>query len=234
MNGRVLPRHERIGALLVAGILLLGACAAIAWSSASAANLSNPAGVIERAEERFRQLRDYECLVALESRRGEKVESGESRFWFKQPRMMRVQVLRGSRKGSVMAMDGSGQIRGRKTGILSGIVKKLKPTDTRLKSLRGSSVLTMDWGSLYHRFRENAARPGARSALAPRDDASAPYEVVVSYTEDGKPVREVYAIDPAQWVLVSGTVYEGDTRVEQVSFREIRLDTGKPDSFFSL
>jgi outer membrane lipoprotein-sorting protein len=190
--------------------------------------------VMQRGEERFRSIRDYECQVDVESRLGKRVEAGTCQFWFKQPRMLRVKVLRGSRSGSQVAIDSAGQIRGSKGGILGLIVRRIKSTDPRLLSIRGTSMMTLDWGSFFLKYHAAVLRPDAQVTLAPHPDASSPYEVMVAYPHLGKSVREVYSLDPQQWLIVEGAVYEDNTRVEHVDFRSIKLNTGKPDAWFRL
>lgn len=190
--------------------------------------------VIQRAEERFRRLQDYECTVDMESKLGKKVEGGTCQFWFKQPRMMRVKVLRGAKKGSQVAVDRTGQIRGSKGGILGLIVRRMKSNDSRLLTIRGTSLMTLDWGSCFLKYHAAILRPDAGLSLAPHPDPSAPWQVVVAYPNLGKSMREIYWIDPQQWVIVEGAVYEDEVRIEHVVFREIKLDTGKADSWFRL
>jgi len=214
----------------VLALLLLMLCTLQARS----AQAPTAASVIQRGEERFRALRDYECMVDMESRLGKRVQTGTCQFWFKQPRMLRVKILRGDRKGSQVAVDGDGQIRGSKGGILGLIVRRMKTTDSRLLTIRGTSMMTLDSGSFFLKYHAAALRPDARVALAPHPDPNAPFQVVLTYANLGKSVREVYSIDPHRWVIVEGEVFEDETRVEHVVFRDIKLDTGTADGWFHL
>src|ERR1051325_11043556 len=157
---------------------------------ARAAEAVSAASVMQRGEERFRGLTDYECMVDLESRLGTRVEACTCQFWFKQPRMLRVKILRGSKKGSQVAGDSSGQIRGSKGGILGLIVKRMKSNDSRLLTIRGTSMMTLDWGSFFLRYHAAALRPDAKVVLAPHPDPSAPFQVVLTSPNLGKSVRE--------------------------------------------
>jgi hypothetical protein len=148
--------------------------------------------------------------------------------------MLRVKVLRGSRKGSQVAVDSTGQIRGSKGGILGLIVRRMKTTDSRLLTIRGTSMMTLDWGSFFLKYHAAALRPDAQVVLAPHPDPGSPFEVVVTYSNLGKSVREVYSLDPHRWVIVEGAVYEDETRVEHVVFRDIKLDTGRAEGWFRL
>jgi hypothetical protein len=202
--------------------------------TARATEVMSPVTVLQRCEERFRGLYDYECVVELESRLANEVEVGACRFWFKQPRLLRANITRGKRKGSVVAVDRAGTIRGHKGGILKGIVRKMNDDDHRLMTIRGASVMGLDWGSFFKRFHAGERRPGAKTTLVPRAGAAAPYQVQLSYPDSGSRVREVYSFDPTQWVIVEGAVYENEVRVEHVVFRDIKVDTGVADTWFKL
>jgi hypothetical protein len=213
---------------LAASLLMLGTLYARAAEPLSAAS------VMQRGEARFRSLRDYERMVDVESKLGKRVEAGACHFWFKQPRMLRAKILRGSRKGSQVAVDTNGQVRGSKGGILGLIVRRMKTTDSRLLTIRGTSLMTFDWGSFFLKYRAGALRPGAQVVLAPHPNPGSPFEVVLTYPDLGRSVREVYSVDPHRWVIVEGAVYEDQTRVEHVVFRDIKLDTGIGEEWFRL
>jgi hypothetical protein len=148
--------------------------------------------------------------------------------------MLRVKVVHGAKKGSEVAMDSTGQIRAHAGGVLSPVVQRLKPADQRLRNVRGVSLMEMDWGSFYGKFRERSARPDARVTLAPHPDPNAPYALTLTYSEGGKPMRELYAIDPHDWFMVEGDVYEAGARVDHVLFRDVKLNPGLKDSWFKL
>lgn len=190
--------------------------------------------VIHRAEERFRQLTDYDCLADTDSRAGKKTASGTYHLWFKKPEMVRIRVIQGGHRGSEVAVDRDGKVRGREGGLLKPFVVGLSKTDGRLKSIRGVSITQLDWGTFYRGYHEAAARPGARITLTPPAGSAGSYEVTVAFPQDGKRVREVYRIDPARWTLVEADVFEDETRVDHILFRDVKLDTGLEDRWFRI
>jgi outer membrane lipoprotein-sorting protein len=187
--------------------------------------------VLARAEERFRSLTDYQCVAEVSARAGSKTESGSCRLWFKSPRMLRIHVLRGKERGSQVAVDEEGTLRGRKGGLLKPLVKKLRWTDKRLYSIRGALMTDLVWGSLFAKWRERASIPGARCSMSqPARDAC--YELSQTYTEGDRRFRVVYRIEPDSWLLTEGRLYEDDVEVERVAFRDIRINTGIEDDWF--
>jgi outer membrane lipoprotein-sorting protein len=206
----------------------------VALASVRAPAAAPPAAddIMRRAEARFQSLSDYHCIADTDQRMGQKSNAGSYRIWFKKPHMLRLRVLTGKERGSEVALDAEGKVRGHKGGILKGIVIGLSRDDPRLRGFRGSSVTEFHWGTFYRKYRELAARPGTREVLLERKDDRAPYEVVLTYPDQGKQMREIYRIDPRLWVMVEKEAYENEVRVDRTVFREITLDCGLQPQFF--
>jgi hypothetical protein len=190
--------------------------------------------VIRRAEERFRLLTDYDCFADTDSRAGKKAEAGTYHLWIKRPAMVRIRVIKGGHRGSEVAVDANGNVRGREGGLLKAFVIGLSKTDRRLQSIRGVPITQLDWGSFYRTYHENAARPGARVTLSPHTGGVGPYEVTVTFPQEGKRVRAVYRVDPTRWVLLEADEFEDEVRVDHILFRDINLDTGLSEKWFRL
>jgi len=219
--------------------MLRSACAflAVLLCCAPVAQAADPITadeVLRRAEAQFAGLTDYECEADAESRLGTKTETGSYRIWFRKPALLRVKVLAGRNRGSEVVLGDDGKVHGRKGGLLKAIVIRMSATDGRLRSLRGLPVTEFDWGSFYRKLRERGARLGAKTVLATRAGAQAPYELVLTYHDAGKSIREVYRIDPRLWVMTEGEVYEDHLRVDHVVFRDVRLNSGVSDRWFRL
>jgi outer membrane lipoprotein-sorting protein len=188
--------------------------------------------ILARAEERFGALADYQVLAEGFARVGDKTEAGSCRLWFKSPKMLRVHVLKGRDRGSQVALDRAGVLRGRKGGILKAIVKRLDWKDKRLYSIRGAPLTDMVWGTLYAKWRDRTIRYGARCSVVRLAGQESPYELVQTFVQDGKRMRVVYRIDPATWLMTEGQFFEDEVEVERISFKEIRLNTGVGDDWF--
>ena len=190
--------------------------------------------VIAHAEERFHSLQAYECHIAAASSQGLKSDAGLYHFWFKSPGLLRVHVEKGSNSGSDVVVNREGKITGRKGGLLKPFVIRLKSTDPRLRSVRGVSVQDLDWGSFYRKLRDHAALKGAKTVLAERRDARQPYNIVVTFRDGAKQMREEYRIDSQSWIMTEGDVFENGVRVDHVAFQDIHLNTGVGEGWFKL
>lgn len=213
---------------------LLLALVALPGHALDPGEAGTPEAVLARAETVFRDLQDYECVVESEARLGKRHESCIQRLWFKKPLQMRLRVLRGDHRGSEVALDARRKVRGHAGGLLKPFVLGVRFNDSRLKSLRGHHFSELNWGAFYATYRKHAALPQARSVLSRRTSTEAPYEIVLTYSRDGKATRELYRFDPRLWVLLEHEVYEGGERVDHTRFAEIRLNPGLKDSWFRL
>jgi len=188
-------------------------------------------GVMRKTDERVRKLRDYECLVDTDCRLGSKSEASSFHLWFRNPGMMRAKVLKGRDKGADVVVK-DGKIRGPTSGLLKFVTADLKPTDKRIRNLRGVCITHLQWENFYETFRERASRPGAKMTLQSRPGS--PYEVALTYPEGSHSMREVFLIDPKEWVLLEGVMWEDGAQVSSVHFRDFRFDIGAEEKFFKL
>lgn len=204
----------------------------LATPSARAAQEMGAAEVLRRAEERFAAIQDYECLAVTENHRKTPPTRGSYKVWHKKPKMLRLRILRGDNRGSELAMDSRGVVRGRKGGILKAFAMRLSKKDSRLRTWRGTSALDMDWGSFYRNLRERAGRPGARLELHAAS-ASEPYEIIAIYPENGRQYRDVYRIDPQTWHLLGMDTYVNGKLAEKLAFQDVKVNVGLDNDHFS-
>lgn len=216
--------------LLLAGSLLFMPGPAVLAPAAAAESAES---VLARAENRYAAIKDFECLVESETRKGKKQEGGTFHFWYRKPAMLRIHVVKGKTRGSDLVIDEAGKVRGRKGGLLKPFVISLSANDKRLRNIRGFPVTDLHWGAFYRKLREAAARPGARLTLSDRSGAD-PYHLTLRYVDEGKQIREEYYIHPEHWVLVRADSFEDEVCVDRVVFRDIRLDPGLEPKFFRL
>ncbi len=195
---------------------------------------TSPEELMRRVEARFRAIEDYQCLADLECRLGEKSESGSYQIWFKQPQCLRVKVLRGRSRGSDVVVDEQGKISGRKGGLLKPFVIRLRPDDSRIRSLTGMPLTQFDLGKFCRRFWEQSGRPDARTQLTPARGGGDSHEVSLTYAADGARMREIYRIDPFTLSVQEAEIYRDNVRTDRVVFRDIRFNTGVRDGFFRL
>lgn len=187
--------------------------------------------VMRRADARFQKLQDYECYADTECRLGERTESTGLHIWFRKPSLMRIKVIRGKNKGSEVVMDADGKIRARKGGLLKFVSVGVKANDRRLQNLRGTPLTRLYWENFYAEYRQRTRLPGARTAVRPGAGA---HEIVLTYSQNGKNVREIFRVASDTWTLMEGQMWEDNTLVDSVRFRDFRFDSGLNERLFAL
>jgi outer membrane lipoprotein-sorting protein len=197
-----------------------------------AAKAPSAGDVLRQAEERFQSMNDYVCIANSENYRKDPPSHGSYKIWHKKPRLLRIQVLKGGNRGSALAVDENGKIRGRKGGILKAIVVRLSRNDDRLKNWRGGSALDMDWGSFYRNLRARAGRPGGKMALSPQSGGD--YEIVATYPENGRKFRDTCRIDGQTLYLEESATYVDGKLADRVTFHDVEVDTGVDNKTFRL
>lgn len=215
--------------LLIALIL-----AALTSDRPGGAEAANPEAVLQRVNEQFGALRDYECLVDTNCQAGSKQEVRSFRVWYKQPGMLRLKVLRGRSRGSEVVVANDGTIRGRKGGLLKPIVVRMDADDDRVRNLRGVPVSEFLWSAFYSRYRARTTLPGARLTLLPHQEGDAPYEIQLTYPDQGKSMREVLRVDPVRWFVQEREIFEGAACVDRAVFHDWKINAGLKDGLFRL
>jgi outer membrane lipoprotein-sorting protein len=216
-------------ALCLAVALLAGGVA----SGSGAAEPLTPAAVKGRLQARLDGLTDYQCVLRTETKSGTRVERGEFQLWYRRPGYLRLRVVEGRRRGSEFVMGVDGTLRGRHGGLLRAFSRRLSRGDPSLRSLRGQPAWELDFGSFLRAMEERMSQPGSRSILHPAGGGDPEVILEVRYrSPGGEALRDIWGIDPRDWLLRRGDVFEGDQRVDHVEFTNIRTDVGLKESWF--
>jgi hypothetical protein len=223
-----MERIARTGVLILWGMGILLCRFAVAIGAEAEA----PRAVLARLETAYAAFQDYRCRIVAFSREGSRTDRRELRFSFRKPGLARVRVLRGSGRGSEVALGRGGKLRGRRGGLLSPFVVGLKRTDSRVRNLRGVPFWEADWGVFLGRIREALADPAASAST--RAPAEGSLELTIEFRQPGPPVRHVYQVDTARWLITEADVYEGNELVDQVRYEECQLHPGLSERDFEL
>jgi outer membrane lipoprotein-sorting protein len=197
-------------------------------------NPPSPATVAARLQQRFDRVQDYDCLLHTETRAGTRVEVAAFHLWYRKPGLLRLRVLRGRHHGSELLLGADGVLRGRRGGLLRPFSRRLDRSDASLRSLRGQPAWELDFGSFLRAMRERMALPGSTATVQMPTAAEPHLLLEVRYRPAGATgfLRDVWSIDPSQWLLAGGDVFDGDTRVDHIRFSDVQLNTGLKESWF--
>jgi outer membrane lipoprotein-sorting protein len=186
--------------------------------------------LIEKLQARAAHCQDYQYIVTCYERKGDQQEERRCRFFVKGNRLVRVRVLQGRGNGSEAVLDGQGQVRARKGGLLKAFARTLRADDPRVCSLRGTPFWDAACPNFLKALRARVTQPGTECELGP--DPEPPGLILMTLNRPGG-VRERYWIDAQEMHLIKGEVFEGDLLVHRSTISDIRENVGLSDSFFS-
>jgi outer membrane lipoprotein-sorting protein len=107
----------------------------------------NAAPFIERMLKAADSYKDYVFEYEMTNYKGKKlIEKGK--FYFKKPRMMRLEEVGSFRKGSIAVMESGGKIKAKPGGALSFMTVDLAPSSDYLRSANGYPMVDSDLSSL--------------------------------------------------------------------------------------
>lgn len=111
--------------------------------------------LIQGCKEKWESITTYTCAYESYQKKGKEEDKRTYFVEFKKPLWIRLKVLEGKDKGSeVMYNPEKDIVRGRKGGLLKGVVLTFKPDDKKVTSLRGFKVYHAGIGEIYRRILE--------------------------------------------------------------------------------
>jgi outer membrane lipoprotein-sorting protein len=215
----------------------IASCAAIFVGLALGRPATASAGdAFDRLEAFWAGLHDYAVTIEEHEVMGDQTSEHEIRYLFKKPNHARLDVVQGTKSGSVVLWNGGDRVTAYRRNMaffkIHGGVK-----DHDLTSLRGNSVLSPNMGDLLACFGEH--RSAIREHDGPVIDGDPTDEVALPYTDvscpDDSPSDKSITLDVLDVSKRSGLIlmrkrYEGDAVVERWELKDYRLNAGIPDS----
>jgi outer membrane lipoprotein-sorting protein len=111
--------------------------------------------IIKNCEKKWESINTYICVYESYQKKGKEEDKRKYFVEFKKPLWIRLKVLEGKDKESEALYNPEKNIvRGRKGGILKGIVLTLSPDDKRVTSIRGYKIYNAGIGEIYRRIFE--------------------------------------------------------------------------------
>lgn len=108
---------------------------------------------VSNVKAKWESIQTYECEYTTFQKKGKESEEVTYHVYFKKPLWTRLKVLKGKNKGSeAMYNPEKNEVRGRKGGLLRGIVLTLKPDDKKVTSVLGFKTYDAGISGIYIRF----------------------------------------------------------------------------------
>lgn len=209
-------------------MLLVALCPALG-------SAATPDSVVTGFERAIAALDDYQCRVQEYAWQGSVSEAKVINFYFKKPRLIRVDVLTSNKRGdagSVGVLRGDGKVVGRRGGLLGAFAFTFDKHDPLVATVRGASFDEIDLRGLAERFRRHLTE-GSGSLL----EAPGVYELVLeprSGQFTGGMTREVLRLSTDTFLPLSADSYEGARIVEHAAWMSFILNAGLPAALFNV
>lgn len=184
-------------------------------------------------------LDSYSFNYKMSALKGDKtlVEKGD--FYFKKPKLMRLEVTEGKRKGSVAVLQSDGRVHGKAPGLgIFASMITLAPDSRFLKSVNGYPMVDSDFCSLARalkKFLDDGATAKITTHTVSERIAHQPAHLIEVYTDKTQTqlFKRVF-VDANSYLPVEWYDYEDGKLSSESSWQNFKNDPGMPATLFSL
>jgi len=116
------------------------------WAQQSENNYKD---ILIEMKKRFGEINTYQCIFELYTAKEEKTKKSISRYFFKKPKMIRMEIFEGNSKGVVLLYDKNKkhEVRAKKRGFFVSLFSRsFRPEHKKVTGLRGRGIHQSDWG----------------------------------------------------------------------------------------
>ncbi|CAN5229128.1 hypothetical protein BH11CYA1_BH11CYA1_28870 [soil metagenome] len=194
---------------------------------------------IERMVKAADSYKDYVFEYEMTNYKGKKqIEKGK--FYFKKPRMMRLEEVGNFRKGSIAVMGSGGKIKAKPGGALGFMTVDLPPTSDYLRSANGYPMVDSDLSSLAQALKTFIEKDSCVARVTTNTVQSITIPAQVYLLEvyhgsnfDGEIYKRV-AIDPKSMLPVEWWDYIGGKLSSHSIWNNFKGNVGLADDVFTL
>lgn len=204
------------------------------------ANFTNAAPFIDRMLKAADSYKDYVFEYEMTNYKGKKlIEKGK--FYFKKPRMMRLEEVGSFRKGSIAVMGSGGKIRAKPGGALSFMTVDLAPSSDYLRSANGYPMVDSDLTSLAQALKTFIEKDSCVARVTEntvQSTSNAPSQVYMLEVYHGSNFEgEIFkrvAIDPKSMLPVEWWDYIGGKLSSHSIWNNFKGNVGLADDVFTI
>jgi outer membrane lipoprotein-sorting protein len=194
-----------------------------------------PQSIVEAFQRMYESLSDYQCRMHEYCRQGSRYEERTMNIYFKKPRYIRMDILKGNRfadTGSVGVYQNDGRVTGRKGGLLSFLAINVDKHDTQATTIRGLTLDESDLQATLEKMRFHLAESACRLAVG-----TGIYELVFEPRDpsrNGGVTKDIIRLDAVTLLPVSSDSFEGQRLVQHAEWSSYILNAGLPDQLFDV
>jgi outer membrane lipoprotein-sorting protein len=198
---------------------------------------NNYKDILLKMKERFERIETYRCVFESFTAKGEKTKKVVSRYFFKAPKMVRMEIREGKYKGAVMLYKPHKVRLKLGKGILSLISFSFKPGHDWVTDLRDYGLHQSDWGWYINRhiqmLKYSRGRFAGQEAAAGRKTDK---YIIISKEPDHTSgvAKEMLWIDKKECIPVKYVQYNSVGKIIMSSlYKEIELNVDLEDRLFT-
>ncbi|MCB9783818.1 MAG: hypothetical protein H6751_12715 [Candidatus Omnitrophica bacterium] len=193
------------------------------------------APILENLKTKWKSVYDYSCQMQSLNRLGQEVDKKKLDFSFQRPHKVRMEVLDGPKKGSVIVRTAEEKIRAKKGGILGVVAVTLDENDERVTNLRGRKFYEADWGSVIAEWLIAAKNGWAMERLPDENYNNQPCHVLLAHWKDPRSsITEDKIWVNQDHLIVRRQQFEGQTLVNEVIWWNIQVNPKLDPGLFDL
>ncbi len=192
--------------------------------------------ILENVKNKWKTIRDYRCQMQSLNRLGQEVDKKKLDFAFQRPYKVRMEVLDGPKKGSVIVRNAEEKIRAKKGGILGVVAVSLDETDPRVTNLRGRKFYKADWGSVVAEWLIAAKNNWPMERLSDEEYNNQQCHVLAAHWQDASsPItKDLIWVNQENHLIIRRQQFEGETLVNEVVWWNIQVNPSLDPGLFDL
>lgn len=186
---------------------------------------------LNNLEDAINKMDTYQVIKESENWKGDKHVKKVTMFRFKKPNLMRTNVLEGKKKGSVVLLNKEGKIRGKNR---IGFRKTLKPTDKRLRNIRGYTFMNSSLSDKVRRLKKHILETGCKAVLTEEEYMGKhAYRLHIDHidTDDAVTDEDLW-FDRETLIMLKNLKYENEQKVTDITFRDFEINIPLDDALF--
>ena len=142
-----MPVLKRALTLMVIAVVGWGIFSVPVVGKSDSPSLPAAPDLVQQVVQSFDALTDYRCqMYSSRLRKDGTMAVDTNNYFFKKPKLIRLEVTSGGDKGSKVVLNKKGKVRAKAGGVLGVFTITMEPTDKRLQD-GDSSFVTTDLGS---------------------------------------------------------------------------------------
>jgi outer membrane lipoprotein-sorting protein len=189
--------------------------------------------LFEKIKKNYETIFDYQCRIDTFCTDGNRNEKRLLNFYFKKPRMIRIDLLKGNQlfdAGSVGVFKGGETVTGHRGGILSSIVMTVHKKSTFATTLRGEAFDEIDMEAVLYNLLVYL-KDGA--CFLSEDETSYMISCIPYNEEQNKGIsKDIAWFDKDTLTITRFQRYEGATLVQEAEWSDYIINAGIPDKLF--